>query len=375
VKSNYRYVLPEIQALLGSKDLFAKAKGEPTRFSYADALLALGAQNPDIVSLDADVSKSMKTTMFAAKYPERSFNFGIAEQNMMAAAAGMATTGLVPFANTYAVFASMRALDQVRNSIHYPRLNVKIAASHSGITPGPDGVTHQAQEDLSIMRALAGSTVIAPADPTSTRMAVHAAAAYDGPVYLSFTRDPVPVLYDEGFPFKIGKAVVVREGSDVAIVANRDLVVQALIAAELLAKKGIQARVIDCHTLKPLDERTILAAARDTGAVVTAENNIIFGGLGSAVAELLVEKLPTPMKRIGVQDTFAESGPYLEVIDKYGLTARHIVKAVNDVLRRKPVPSPAAVRKAKPAAPAARKVAAKSNANRKSARTRKTPRR
>jgi transketolase len=375
VKSNYRYVLPEIQALLGSKDLFAKAKGEPTRFSYADALLALGAQNPDIVSLDADVSKSMKTTMFAAKYPERSFNFGIAEQNMMAAAAGMATTGLVPFANTYAVFASMRALDQVRNSIHYPRLNVKIAASHSGITPGPDGVTHQAQEDLSIMRALAGSTVIAPADPTSTRMAVHAAAAYDGPVYLSFTRDPVPVLYDEGFPFKIGKAVVVREGSDVAIVANRDLVVQALIAAEFLAKKGIQARVIDCHTLKPLDERTILAAARDTGAVVTAENNIIFGGLGSAVAELLVEKLPTPMKRIGVQDTFAESGPYLEVIDKYGLTARHIVKAVNDVLRRKPVPSPAAVRKAKPAAPAARKVAAKSNANRKLARTRKTPRR
>jgi len=336
VKSKYRYVLPEIQALLGSKDLFAKAKGEPTRFSYADALLALGASNPDVVSLDADVSKSMKTTMFAAKYPERSFNFGIAEQNMMAAAAGMATTGLIPFANTYAVFASMRALDQVRNSIHYPRLNVKIAASHSGITPGPDGVTHQAQEDLSIMRALAGSTVIAPADPTSTRMAVHAAAAYAGPVYLSFTRDPVPVLYDESFPFRIGKAVTVREGRDVAIVANRDLVVQALIAAELLAKKGVDARVIDCHTLKPLDAAAVLKAARDTGAVVTAENNIIFGGLGSAVAELLSEKLPTPMQRVGVQDTFAESGPYLEVIDKYGLTARHIVKAVNAVLKRKP---------------------------------------
>jgi transketolase len=338
VKSNYRYVLPEIQALLGSKDLFTKAKGEPTRFSYADALLALGASNPEVVSLDADVSKSMKTTMFAAKYPERSFNFGIAEQNMMAAAAGMATTGLIPFANTYAVFASMRALDQVRNSIHYPRLNVKIAASHSGITPGPDGVTHQAQEDLSIMRALAGSTVIAPADPTSTRMAVHAAAAYEGPVYLSFTRDPVPVLYDESFPFRIGKAVTVREGRDVAIVANRDLVVQALIAAELLSKKGVDARVIDCHTLKPLDTAAVLKAARDTGAVVTAENNIIFGGLGSAVAELLAEKLPTPMQRVGVQDTFAESGPYLEVIDKYGLTARHIVKAVNAVLKRTPVP-------------------------------------
>lgn len=336
MKSNYRYVLPEIQALLGSKDLFAKAKGEPTRFSYADALLALGESNPDVVSLDADVSKSMKTTMFAARYPERSFNFGIAEQNMMAAAAGMATTGLIPFANTYAVFASMRALDQVRNSIHYPRLNVKIAASHSGITPGPDGVTHQAQEDLSIMRALAGSTVIAPADPTSTRMAVHAAAAYAGPVYLSFTRDPVPVLYDESFPFAIGKAVTVREGRDVAIVANRDLVVQALIAAELLSKKGVDARVIDCHTLKPLDAAAVLKAARDTGAVVTAENNIIFGGLGSAVAELLSEKLPTPMQRVGVQDTFAESGPYLEVIDKYGLTARHIVKAVNAVLKRKP---------------------------------------
>ena len=207
----------------------------------------------------------MKTTMFAAKFPERSFNFGIAEQNMMAAAAGMATTGLIPFANTYAVFASMRALDQVRNSIHYPRLNVKIAASHSGITPGPDGVTHQAQEDLSIMRSIAGSTVIAPADPTSTRMAVHAAAAYEGPVYLSFTRDPVPVLYDESFPFRIGKAVVVREGKDAAIVANRDLVVQALIAAELLARKGIDVRVIDCHTLKPLDEQTVLKAARDTG--------------------------------------------------------------------------------------------------------------
>jgi len=336
VKSKYRYVLPEIQTLLTSKDLFAKAKSEPTRYSYADALLALGEQNPDVVSLDADVSKSMKTTLFAAKFPERSFNFGIAEQNMMAAAAGMATTGLIPFANTYAVFASMRALDMVRNSIHYSRLNVKIAASHSGITPGPDGVTHQAQEDLSIMRALAGSTVIAPADPTSTRMAVHAAAAYNGPVYLSFTRDPVPVLYDESFPFKIGKAVVVREGKDAAILANRDLVVQALMAAELLAKKGIDVRVIDCHTLKPLDEPMVLKAARDTGALVTAENNIIYGGLGSAVAELLVEKFPIPMKRVGVGNTFAESGPYLEVIDKYGLTARHIVKAVNDVLRRKP---------------------------------------
>jgi transketolase len=336
VKSKYRYVLPEIQRLLGSKDLFAQAKSQPTRQSYADTIVEIGERNPDVVCLDADVSKSMKTTMFAAKFPERSFNFGIAEQNMMAAAAGMATTGLIPFANTYAVFASMRALDMVRNSIHYPRLNVKIAASHSGITPGPDGVTHQAQEDLSIMRSIAGSTVIAPADYTSTQMAVRAAVEFLGPVYLSFTRDPVPVLYDDSFPFKIGKAVLVREGKDAAIIANRDLVVQALIAAELLAKKGIDVRVVDCHTLKPLDERMVLKAAQDTGAVVTAENNIIYGGLGSAVAEVLVEKYPIPMKRVGVGNTFAESGPYLEVIDKYGLTARHIVRAVSEVLKRKP---------------------------------------
>jgi transketolase len=333
--NRYRYVLPEIRALLDSRDLFAKARCEPTRYSYAAALLALGESRPEVVSLDADVSKSMKTTLFAARYPERSFNFGIAEQNMMAAAAGMATTGLIPFANTYAVFASMRALDMVRNSIHYPRLNVKIAASHSGITPGPDGVTHQAQEDLSLLRAIAGSTVIAPADPTSTRLAVPAAAAYDGPVYLSFTRDPVPVLYDESFPFRIGKAVVVREGADAAIFANRDLVVQALVAAERLSKKGIEVRVLDCHTVKPLDEAAVLKAARETGAIVTAENNIIYGGLGSAVAEVLVERHPIPMKRVGVGNTFAESGPYLEVIDKYGLTARHIVRAVREVLKRK----------------------------------------
>jgi transketolase len=332
---SYHYILPEVLEMLTSKDFFHKAKQQATRYSYADALLALGDQYPNVVSLDADVSKSMKTTMFAAKFPERSFNFGIAEQNMMAAAAGMATTGLIPYVNDYAVFASMRALDMVRNSIHYPRLNVKIAASHSGITPGPDGVTHQGQEDLSILRSIAGSTVIAPADPTSTRMAAFAMAEYDGPVYLSLTRDPVPVLYDDHFPFKIGRAVVVRDGKDATIIANRDLVVQALVAAEILAKAGLDVRVIDCHTLKPLDVRTVLKAARETGAIVTAEDNIIFGGLGSAVAEVLVEQYPVPMKRIGVQDTFAESGPYLDVIDKYGLSARHIVKAVKGVVQRK----------------------------------------
>ena len=333
--SPYKHIRPEIVELLASEDLFDAAESVPTRAAYASTILELGKENPDVVVLDADVSKSIGTNKFSDRFPDRSFNFGIAEQNMMAAAAGMATTGLIPFASTYAVFASLRALDMVRNSIHYPNLNVKIAASHSGITPGPDGVTHQGQEDLSIMRAIANATVIAPADPTSTSLAVRAAAAYKGPVYLSFTRDPVPVIYELEFPFEIGKAVTVREGTDVTIITLRDLVIQSLIAAERLAGEGIDARVVDCHTLKPLDVATVLKAAEETGAIVTAENNVIYGGLGSAVAEVLVENLPLPMERIGVRDLFAESGPYLELIDKYGLTARHIVAAANRVLERK----------------------------------------
>ncbi len=333
--SPYHFIRPQIISMLDSTALFEKADQQPTRYSYAEAVIALGEENPAVVVLDADVSKSMKTNEFAERFPERSFNFGIAEQNMMAAAAGMATTGLIPFASTYAVFASMRALDQVRNSIHYPRLNVKIAASHSGLTPGPDGVSHQGQEDLSIMRAIANSTVIAPADPVTTKLAIWAAAEYDGPVYLSFTRDPVPVLYDPSYPFEIGKAVTIRDGLDATIIANRDLVVQSLIAAERLALRGCNVRVIDCHTLKPMDVETVLAAAGETGAIVTAENNVFFGGLGSAVAEVLVENNPIPMKRIGVRDTFAESGPYLDLLDKYGLSAKHIVAAVEDVIGRK----------------------------------------
>jgi transketolase len=333
--SPYRYIRSDIVKLLASDDLFSVADSLPTRASFAKTMLELGEKNPQVVVLDADVSKSIGTNKFAEKFPERSFNFGIAEQNMMASAAGMATTGLIPFACTYAVFASLRALDMVRNSIHYPRLNVKIAASHSGITPGPDGVTHQGQEDLSIMRSIANSTVIAPADPTSTEKAVWAASEYVGPVYLSFTRDPVPFLYTDDFPFEIGKAVTIRSGKNVTIIANRDLVVQSLIAAEKLAAEGIDTRVIDCHTLKPLDVESILKAATETGAIVTAENNVFYGGLGSAVAEVLVENHPIPMQRIGIRDTFAESGPYLELIDKYGLTARHIITAVKTVMKRK----------------------------------------
>ena len=333
--SVYHFIRPEIAADLPSKDFFSRAESEPTRASYARTMLEIGEKNTQLVVLDADVSKSIGTNKFAERFPDRSFNFGIAEQNMFAAAAGMASTGLIPFVSTYAVFASMRALDMVRNSIHYPFLNVKIAASHSGITPGPDGVTHQGQEDLSIIRAIANSTVIAPADPTTTKMAVIAAAEYNGPVYLSFTRDPVPDIFTETYPFEIGKAVTVRSGSDVTIIALRDLTAHALVAAEMLSAKGIDARVVDCHTLKPLDVEMVLQAAEETGAIVTAENNVIFGGLGSAVAEILVENLPIPMKRIGVNDTFAESGPYHDLLDKYGLSAKHIAAAAEDVIKRK----------------------------------------
>ena len=335
--SPYHYIRPEIIPYIENGELFTHpaVNAQATRFAFAEALLELGESNPRVVVLNADVSKSMNTHKFAEKYPERAFNFGISEQNMMAAAAGMATTGLIPFACTYAVFASMRALDQVRNSIHYPHLNVKIGASHSGITPGPDGVTHQAQEDLSILRSLAGSCVIAPADSPSTVLATLAAAEYEGPVYLSLTRDPVPVLFDHEYPFEIGRMVTLRDGRDATIIANRDLVAQALVAAAALARQGIEVRVMDCHTLKPLDTTAIIQAAEETGAMVTAENNIIFGGLGSAVAEVLVENHPIPMQRVGVADTFAESGPYLEVIEKYGLTSPYIMQAVIKVIARK----------------------------------------
>ena len=332
---SYHHVRPEVLPLLAEGKLFSEGEKAPTRAAFAQTVIELGRANPDIVVLDADVSKSIGTNKFAAEFPDRAFNFGIAEQNMFAAAAGMATTGLIPFACTYAVFASLRALDMVRNSIHYPNLNVKIAASHSGITPGPDGVTHQGQEDLTIMRAIANSTVIAPADPDTTVLAVKAAAACEGPVYLSFTRDPVPQVFGPDYPFEIGKAVTVRDGDDVTIIAMRDLTAHALVAAENLARAGIDARVIDCPTLKPLDEETVLQAAEQTGAIVTAENNVYFGGLGSAVAELLVENHPIPMKRIGVRDTFAESGPYLDLLEKYGLSYGHIETAVKSVIKRK----------------------------------------
>ena len=333
--SSTHYVRPDALKLLEDGSLLTHGGGQATRYAYAEAIVDVGRRDPRVVVLDADVAKSLGTTEFASAFPEREFNFGIAEQNMVAAAAGLATTGLIPFASGYAVFLTMRALDQVRNSIHYPRLNVKIASSHGGITAGPDGPTHQGQEDLSLMRAIANATVVAAADPLTTRLATWAAAAWEGPVYLSFTRDPVPYLYTDDYPFEIGRAVVIREGSDATIVAIRDMVCQALVAAELLRTRGLDVRVIDCHTLKPLDSRTILQAAQETGALVTAESNTIIGGLGSAVAELLVEHHPVPMQRVGLQDTFAESGPYHDLLVKYAMSAPHIAAAVEAVVERK----------------------------------------
>lgn len=333
--SPYRHLRPEVPELLRAGTLFSHGAKRSTRFAYADAMLELGERQDRVVMLNADVSKGMGTYTFAQRFPERAFNLGIAEQNMIAAAAGMAHAGLIPFVSTYAVFATLRGLDMIRNSVCYTRANVKIACSHAGITPAEDGATHQGQEDLSIMRAMPYMAVIAPADELSTRLAVHAAAARSGPVYLSMTKEPMPFLYDESYPFEIGRAVTVRLGQDATIVANRDMVAQALLAAELAAAEGLDVRVIDCHTLKPLDEEAILVAAQETGAIVTAEDNVLTGGLGSAVAELLIERAPVPMRRVGLADGFAESGPYLALLERYGLSAGHILGAVRDVLARK----------------------------------------
>jgi transketolase len=306
-----------------------------TREAYGKTLKQLGAENKDIVVLDADLSKSTKTSDFAAEFPERFFDVGVAEQNLMGTAAGLAAAGKIPFASTFAVFATGRAFEQIRNSIAYPRLNVKIAATHAGITVGEDGGSHQSIEDVSLMRSLPGMTVIVPADGTETDLAVRAAVAMDGPVYLRLGRLGLPVLFDENYQFRIGKANQVKAGNDVTIIANGIMVSEALEAAEALAAKGIQARVINMHTVKPLDREAVIKAAKDTGALVTAEEHSIIGGLGSAVAEVLVEECPVPMERVGIKDVFGESGLPNELLEKFGLTKEHLVKAVEKVLARK----------------------------------------
>ncbi len=307
-----------------------------TREAYGKTLLAIGRENENVVVLDADLSKSTKTYDFSRHYPERFFNMGIAEANMMATAAGFAAAGKIPFCSTFAVFATGRAYDQVRNSIAYPRLNVKIAATHAGVTVGEDGGSHQSVEDLAIMRALPGFTIFVPADAVETEACIRAACEIDGPVYIRLGRSGVPVIHDkDNFKFTPGEAVQLRDGDAATIIATGIMVGEALKAADMMAREGINVRVLDVHTVKPLDIAAVVDAARHTGAIVTAEEHSIIGGLGSAVAETLSEHCPVPLKRVGVRDTFGESGKPAELLEHFGLTAAHIMEAVSKVIEKK----------------------------------------
>ncbi|AKX93068.1 transketolase [Moorella thermoacetica] len=305
-----------------------------TREAYGKALVELGRQNSQVVVLDADLSKSTMTRYFAQEFPERFFNMGIAEQSLMATAAGLGLSGKIPFASTFAVFATGRAYDQVRNGIAYPKVNVKIAATHAGLTVGEDGASHQAVEDVTLMRAIPNMTVIVPADGEETRQAVFAAAAYQGPVYIRLGRPAVPVIYNEDYRFQIGRAHTLRRGKDAAIIACGVMVHEALRAAEELAAAGLEVMVVNMSTIKPLDREAVLAAAA-TGAVVTAEEHTVIGGLGSAVAEVLATERPVPLAMVGIRDTFGESGKPDELMAKYGLTARDIVAAVKRLKGKK----------------------------------------
>ena len=311
------------------------AEKEATRNAYGKALVSLGAENPDIVVLDADLSKSTKTVDFAKKYPQRFFNMGVAEQNLMGTAAGLAAAGKIPFASTFAIFATGRAFEQIRNSIAYPQLNVKIAATHAGITVGEDGSSHQAVEDIAVMRAVPNMTVLVPADGEETRQVIRAAASYQGPVYIRMGRLDVPLLFDGNYRFEIGKANILREGTDAAIMANGIMVAMALEAAEELGQAGISVGVVNVASVKPLDVETIVRTAQQTKAVVSAEEHNIMGGLGGALAEVLAENAPVPMVRVGIKDTFGESGRPQELLEKYGLTRDALIAAVHEVIAKK----------------------------------------
>ncbi|NLB72950.1 MAG: transketolase family protein [Firmicutes bacterium] len=298
-----------------------------TRAAYGKALVKLGELNPDVVVLDADLSKSTKTDGFAKRFPERFMQMGIAEADMMGTAAGLAASGKIPFASSFAIFASGRAFDQVRQTAGYGRLNVKIGASHGGITVGEDGASHQSIEDIALMRVIPGMTVIVPADAEETEQAVFAAARHEGPVYIRTGRSPVPVLFDEGYKFQIGKASTLREGKDVTIIACGVMVSVSLEAAEILAKRGILARVLNMATIKPVHVDAVVAAAKETGAIVTAEEHSIIGGLGSAVCEVAGEMCPVPIERVGIRDVFGQSGTPDELMQAYCLTRDDIAHA------------------------------------------------
>ncbi|MDO4428471.1 MAG: transketolase C-terminal domain-containing protein [Atopobiaceae bacterium] len=304
-----------------------------TRASYGEALVELGAEHDDFVVFDADLAAATQTGKFKAAYPDRFFDAGIAEANMMGMAAGVAATGRVAFASTFAMFAAGRAFEQVRNSIGYPHLNVKICASHAGVSVGEDGATHQCNEDIALMRVIPGMTVVVPSDDVEARAAVRAAYELDGPVYLRFGRLAVPVINDvPGYEFEVGRARVLREGADVTICACGLMVGAALEAAEALAAEGVSAEVVNVHTVKPLDTETVLASAAKTGRVVTAEEHSVIGGLGSAVCDALAERCPVPVRKVGVNDVFGVSGPATDLLRLYGLDAAGVIAAVDGLL-------------------------------------------
>ncbi len=312
-------------------DIITKA----TRMGYAEGLLYLGETDEKVVVLDADLAGATQTAKFKQKHPDRFFDCGIAEQNMIGIASGLSLSGFTVFASSFAMFASGRAYEQIRNSVGYPHLNVKIGATHGGISVGEDGASHQCNEDIALMRTIPGMTIINPADAVEAKAATIAAAKYDGPVYMRFGRLAVPVIFDRDYKFEWGKAQVLTEGNDVAIVATGLMVNEALIAAEQLKNDGISARVINVHTIKPLDEECIIHAARECGCVVTAEEHNVIGGLGGAVCETLSENCPTPVLRVGVDDEFGRSGPAVELLHLYGLDAAHIVEAAKKAITLK----------------------------------------
>ena len=306
-----------------------------TRDAYGKALVELGEKNPDILVLDADLAAATKTGAFKKAFPERFFDTGIAEGNMMGVAAGLATTGYTVFASSFAMFSAGRAFEQVRNTIAYPHLNVKIGATHAGISVGEDGASHQCCEDIALMRSIPGMVIINPADDIEARAAVFAAAEHDGPVYMRFGRLAVPRIFDEDYKFEIGKAVTLKEGNDVTIIATGLMVNEALMAAEELSKEGISADVINMHTIKPLDKDAIIKSAKKTGCIVTAEEHNVVGGLGDAVCDAVCSEYPVPVVKVGVEDTFGKSGPAVELLHIFGLDADNIVKKAKIAIEKK----------------------------------------
>lgn len=306
-----------------------------TREAYGKALVKLGQVNDNVVVLDADLSKSTKTNDFYKAFPDRFFNMGIAEQNLIGAACGLATAGKIPFASSFAMFATGRAFEVIRNSVCYPKLNVKVCATHAGLTVGEDGASHESIEDMAIMRVIPNMTVLVPADAIETEQMIFEAAKFNGPMYVRLGRSAVPTLFDENYKFEIGKGVVVAPGNDATIIACGIMVNEAIIASQTLKSEGINARVINMSTIKPIDKELIITAANETGAIVTAEEHSIIGGLGSAVSEVVSEESPVVVKKVGVKDVFGESGTPSELLKKHGLTAQDIVVAVKEAIAKK----------------------------------------